>query len=89
VDVDRAAYVSVETRVEETGRIRGDAPLANVGFDTLVSPVHRMPSCDQTGVPIHFTPLDDVRVRLLMSLRTLPVFRASPQLGDSLRDELR
>src|SRR5438874_2390402 len=33
-----------------------DAPLAKVSFTTLLydSPVQRMPSCDQTGVPIHF-----------------------------------
>src|SRR5438270_3375183 len=33
-----------------------DAPLANVSFTTLLydSPVQMMPSCDQTGVPIHF-----------------------------------
>ena len=36
VDVDRAAYVSVETRVEETGRILRDAPLAKVSFTTLL-----------------------------------------------------
>src|SRR3954471_8633771 len=33
-----------------------DAPLAKVSFTTLLydSPVQMIPSCDQTGVPLHF-----------------------------------
>jgi hypothetical protein len=36
VDVDRAAYVSLETRVEETGRIRQGGALPKVSFTTLL-----------------------------------------------------
>ena len=36
VDVDGAAYVSVEARVEDTGRILRDAPLAKVSFTTFL-----------------------------------------------------
>jgi len=36
VDVDRAAYVSVETRVEETGRILQRRTLAKVSFTTFL-----------------------------------------------------
>ena len=35
-DVDRAAYVSLETRVEETGGSFRDAPFAKVSFTTLL-----------------------------------------------------
>jgi len=36
VDVDRAAYVSVETRVEETGRILQRGALGEGSFTTLL-----------------------------------------------------
>src|SRR6185436_7164487 len=59
-----------------------DAPLAKVSLTTLLydSPVQRMPSCDQTGVPIHFHSSTTSGSASLMSLRILPrVFpRQSP-----------
>src|SRR5512144_2576847 len=50
-----------------------DAPLAKVSFTTLLydSPVQRMPSCDQTGVPIHFHSSTTSGSASLMSLRIL------------------
>src|SRR5881628_2795182 len=62
-----------------------DAPLANVNFTTLLydSPVQMMPSCDQTGVPIHFHSSTTSGSAALISLRILPsVFpRQSPRLA--------
>src|SRR5438034_5428324 len=72
VDVDRAAYVSVETRVEETGRIlqrralgEGELHDTLVGFaradDAIVRP-------NRSAGTLRFRPLpllDDVRVCLL------------------------
>src|SRR5947207_3665029 len=59
-----------------------EAPLAKVSFttDLYVSPVQMMPSCDQTGVPIHFHSSSTSGSASLMSLRILPrVFpRQSP-----------
>src|SRR5258706_7511818 len=93
VDVDRAAYVSLETRVEETSRILqrralGEGKLHDilVGFasadDALVRPnrnVHPLPL------------LDDVRVcifnELAHSAESFP--SPVPESGDSFRDELR
>src|SRR5215472_15176734 len=59
-----------------------DAPLAKVSFTTLLydSPVQMMPSCDQTGVPIHFhssttsgsASLISWRIRLRVSPRQSP-----------------
>src|SRR5437660_10401676 len=75
VDVDRAAYVSVETRVEQTGRILQSRALGKskfhyilVGFagaeDAVVRPGG---SARVRGLhPLHF--LDDVRVRFLDEL---------------------
>src|SRR5262249_59286815 len=56
-----------------------EAPLANVSFttDLYVSPVQMMPSCDQTGVPIHFHSSTTSGSASLMSLRILP--RVSPR----------
>src|SRR6266852_3066397 len=93
VDVDRAACVSVETRVEETGRILqrralGEGKLHDllVGFasadDAPVRPNRRA----------HPHPiLDDVRVcffdQLAHSAEGFPA--PAPEFGDSFRDELR
>src|SRR5204863_4621433 len=60
-----------------------DAPFANVSFTTLLydSPVQMMPSCDQTGVPIHFHSSTTSGSASLMSLRILP--RVSPRQSPS------
>src|SRR6267143_6640044 len=92
VDVDRAAYVSVETRVEETGRILQKRALGEgqlhrflIGFagadDAVVRPNRTHP------LPL----LDDVRVCCLDELaHSAEGFAAPvPELGDSLGDELR
>jgi hypothetical protein len=59
-----------------------DAPFAEVSFTTrlYVSPVQMMPSCDHTGVPIHFHSSTTTGSAALMSARILPrVFpRQSP-----------
>src|SRR6267142_482883 len=91
-DVDRAARLSVETRVEETGRIfesraLGEGQLHDilVGFasadDAVVRP-HRI-------VPLPL--LDDVRGCFLDELaHSAEGFPAPvPKFGDSFRDELR
>src|SRR3954471_22172399 len=93
VDVDRAACVSVETRVEEAGRILqrralGEGELHDllVGFaradDAVVRP-------DRSAHP--FPLLDGVRVCFLDELaHSAEGFPAPiPELGDSFRDELR
>src|SRR4051812_2527917 len=51
-----------------------DAPLAKVSFTTLLydSPVQMIPSCDQTGVPIHFHSSTTSGSAALISLRILP-----------------
>ena len=92
VDVDRAAYVSVEARVEETrrilqGRAFGEGKLHGilVGFasadDAVVRPnrIHPLPL------------LDDVRVCCLDELaHSAEGFPAPvPEFDDSFRDELR
>src|SRR5688500_14319922 len=50
-----------------------DAPLAKVSFTAFLydSPVQMMPSCDQTGVPIHFHSSTTSGSASLMSLRIL------------------
>src|SRR5262244_408980 len=60
-----------------------NAPLAKVSFttDLYVSPVQMMPSCDQTGVPIHFHSSTTAGSASLMSLRILP--RVSPRQSPS------
>src|SRR2546427_4481009 len=92
VDVDRAAYVSLETRVEETGRILQRRALDESKLhDTLVG----FAGADDAVVgPNRVAPLpllDDVRVCLLDELaHAAEGFPAPvPEFGDSLRDELR
>src|SRR5712672_1276739 len=93
VDVDRAAYVSVETRVEETGRILqrralGEGKLHDllVGFASADDAVVR-PNRSAHPLPL----LDDVRVcfldELAHSAEGVPA--PVPEFGDSFRDELR
>src|SRR5437870_394518 len=98
VDVDRAACVSVETRVEETGRILQRRALGEgkfhsilVGFAGADDAVMRP---NRSGRTLRFHPLpllDDVRVCLLDELaHSAESFPAPvPELGDSFRDELR
>src|SRR5256886_9395799 len=93
VDVDRAACVSVETRVEETGRILQRRALEEgklhdllVGFAGADDAVVR-PNRSAHPLPL----LDDVRVCFLDELAHSaegfppPV----PEFGDSFRDQLR
>src|SRR5437762_6437976 len=93
VDVDRAAYVSVETRVEETGRIvqkraLGEGQLHDllVGFASADDAVVRP---DRSAHPLPL--LDDVRVCVrderAHSAEGFPA--PVPEVGDSFRDELR
>src|SRR5882672_8285960 len=93
VDVDRAAYVSVETRVEETVRILqrralGEGKLHDllVGFASADDAVVR-PNRSAHPLPL----LDDVRVCVLDELaHSAEGFPAPvPEFGDSFRDELR
>src|SRR6266849_3979687 len=93
VDVDRAACVSVETRVEETGRILqrralGEGKLHDilVGFAGADDAVVR-PNRSAHPLPL----LDDVRVCFLDELaHSAEGFPAPvPEFGDSFRDELR
>src|SRR5437868_14595323 len=60
-----------------------DAPFAKVSFTTFLydSPVQMMPSCDQTGVPIHFHSSTTSGSASLMSLRIL--LRVSPRQSPS------
>src|SRR3989441_11056181 len=93
VDVDRAACVSVETRVEETGRILQRRALQEgklhdilVGFAGADDAVVR-PNRSAHPLPL----LDDVRVcfpdELAHSAEGFPA--PVPEFGDSFRDELR
>src|SRR5436853_2465962 len=93
VDVDRAAYVSLETRVEETGRILqrralGEGKLHDmpVGFASADDAVVR-PNRSAHPLPL----LDDVRVCFLDELaHSAQGFPAPvPEFGDSCRDQLR
>src|SRR5450631_369481 len=93
VDVDRAAYVSVETRVEETGRILqgralGEGKLHDtfVGFASADDAIVR-PNRSAHPLPL----LDDVRVCCLDELaHSAEGFPAPvPEFGDSVRDEFR
>src|SRR5664280_1419526 len=98
VDVDRAAYVSVETRVEETGRIlqrralgEGELHDTLVGLagadDAVVRPDRRA-----RGRGLHpLQLLDGARVCFLDQLaHSAEGFPAPvPEFGDSFRDELR
>src|SRR5205814_2233081 len=93
VDVDRAACVSAETRVEETGgilqgRALGEGKLHDilVGFSSTDDAVVR-PNRSAHPLPL----LDDVRVcfldELAHSAKGIPA--PVPEFGDSFRDELR
>src|SRR5213083_2638668 len=93
VDVDREACVSVETRIEETGRILqrralGEGKLHDilVGFASADDAVVR-PNRSAHPLPL----LDDVRVCFLDELaHSAEGFPAPvPEFGDSFRDELR
>src|ERR1700730_16734002 len=97
-DVDRAAYVSVETRVEETGRILQRRALCEgklhdilIGFagadDATVRPNRGAGFGWFDPLPL----LDDVRVCFLNELaHSAESFAAPvPEFGDSFRDELR
>src|SRR5208282_4246219 len=93
VDVDRAAYVSVETRIEETGRILQSRAL---GEGKLHHILVGFASADDAGVrPNRSAPplplLDDVRVCLLDELaHSAEGFPAPvPEFVDSFRDEIR
>src|SRR2546426_10126967 len=98
VDVDRAAYLSVETRVEEAGRILqrralGEGKLHDVlvGFagadDAVVRPNRSAGFGWFDPLPL----LDDVRVCFLDErAHSAEGFPAPvPEIGDSFRDELR
>src|SRR5205814_7111607 len=98
MDVDRAPCVPLEARVEELRRVLQRSPF---GERELHDGLVRLASADDSVVlpcgsarvrrlhPLHF--LDDVRVCLLDELahpaQGLPA--PVPELGDSLRDELR
>src|SRR5437868_5657229 len=98
VDVDRAAYVSVEARVEETGRIFQRRAL---GEGKLHDPLIGFAGADNAVVRPNrgagfgwFDPLpllDDVRVCFLEEFaHSAEGFSAPvPEFGDSFRDELR
>src|SRR3954468_6492387 len=60
-----------------------EAPLRKVSFTTDLydSPVQMMPSCDQTGVPIHFHSSTTSGSASLMSVRIL--LRVSPRQSPS------
>src|SRR5258707_7719101 len=91
VDVDRAAYVSVETRVEETGRILQRRALGECKLhDTLVGFASADDAVVRPNRSAHPLPLlDDVRVCLLDQLAhsaeslTAPV----PEFSNFIRDE--
>src|SRR2546427_9068746 len=98
VDVDRAAYVSVETRVEETGwilqkRALGEGELHDilVGFASADDAVVRPNRSAGVGWFDPLPLLDDVRVccldELAHSAEGLPA--PVPEFGDSFRDVLR
>src|SRR5712671_5323027 len=93
VDVDRAACVSVETRIEETGGILQRRTLQEgklhdvlIGFASADDPIVRP---DRSAHPLPL--LDDVRVCILDELaHSAEGFPAPvPEVGDSFRDELR
>src|SRR5881227_2113011 len=93
VDVDRAAHVSVETRVEETARILerralGESKLHDIliGFAIADDAVVR-PNRSAHPLPL----LDDARVCLLDELAHSAEGFPTPvaEFGDSFRDELR
>src|SRR5207302_3090283 len=93
VDVDRAAYVSVETRVEETGRILQRRALGESKIhDTLVGFTRADDAVVRPNRGAHPLPLlNDVRVCFLDELAHSAEGLAAPvpEFGDSFRDELR
>src|SRR5687767_101556 len=98
VDVDRATYVSVETRVEETGRILQRRALREgqlhdilIGFAGADDAVVRPNWCAGFGWFDPLPLLDNVRVCFLNQLaHSAEGFPAPvPEFGDSFRDELR
>src|SRR5207244_3983997 len=98
VDVDRAACVSVETRVEETARILerralGEGKLHDilVGFASADDAVVRPNRSAGFGWFDPLPLLDNVRVCFLDDLaHSAEGFPAPvPEVGDSFRDELR
>src|ERR1700722_20395314 len=82
ISIARRTFPSRLELKRRAGSFR-DAPLAKVSFTTFLydSPVQMMPSCDQTGVPIHFHSSTTSGTASLMSLRILP--RASPRQSPS------
>src|SRR3984957_19963123 len=93
VDVDRAAYVTVETRVEKTGRILKRRALGEGKLHDLLV---RFGSADDAVVrenrSAHPLPLlDDVRVCFLDELAHSAEGFPAPvaEFGDSFRDQLR
>src|ERR1700704_241833 len=93
VDVDRAACVSVETRVEETVRILQRRALGEGKLhDILVGLASADDAVVRPNRSAHPLPLlDDVRVCVLDELaHSAEGFPAPvPEFGDSVRDELR
>src|SRR5437016_5372244 len=98
VDVDRPPYLSVETRVEETGRILQKRALGErklhdilVGFASADDAVVRPNRGAGFGWFDPLPLLDDVRVCFLDELaHSAEDFPAPvPEFGDSFRDELR
>src|SRR6266478_9517437 len=93
VEVDRAAYVSVEARVKETGRIVQRRALGEGKFhDILVGFASADDAVVRPNRSAHPLPLlDDVRVCLLDELaHCAEGFPAPvPEFGDSFRDQLR
>src|SRR6476660_6579111 len=90
VDVDRAPYVSLETRVEETGRILQRRALGERELhDTLVGFASADDAVVRPNRSAHPLPLlDDVRVCFLDDLaHSAEGFPAPvPEFGDSFRD---
>src|SRR3984893_2420040 len=82
MSIARRTFPSRLELKRRAGSLR-DAPLAKVSFTTLQEdpPVQIMPSCDQTGVPIHFHSSTTSGSAFLMSLRIL--LRVSPRQSPS------
>src|SRR5258706_1878015 len=93
VDVDRAAYVSIEARVEETGRILQRRALGEGKLhDTLVGFAGADDAVVRPNRSAHPLPLlDGVRVRFLDELAHSAECFPAPvhEFGDSFRDEFR
>src|SRR6185312_13114116 len=67
------------------------APLANVSFTTFLydSPVQMMPSCDQTGVPIHFHSSTTSGSACLISWRMVPSVLPRQSASDAILAVIR